>query len=75
MPGPRLGVSWLVWAWAVMVLLTLLQVGGMYGGVAQVLHLLVPAVPVSVWVGVVPRPHASRSCSAAATSASSASRS
>src|SRR5687767_12379124 len=52
MPGPRLGVSWLVWAWAVMVLLTMLQVGGMYGGVAQVLHLLVPQVPVNVWVGV-----------------------
>ena len=44
MPGPRLGVSWLVWAWALTVLLTMLQVGGMYGGVAQVLHLLVPAV-------------------------------
>ena len=52
-PGPRarrqlagvgLGASWS--------LLTLLQVGGMYGGVAQVLHLLVPAVPVGAWVGV-----------------------
>ena len=38
--------------WAMMVTLTLLQVGGMYGGVAQVLHLLVPAVPVNAWVGV-----------------------
>jgi Mn2+/Fe2+ NRAMP family transporter len=52
MPGPRLWVSWLVWAWAVMVLLTMLQVGGMYGGVGQVLHLLVPQVSVNVWVGV-----------------------
>ena len=43
-PGPRLGVSWLVWAWVLTVSLTLLQVGGMYGGVGQVLHLLVPAV-------------------------------
>jgi Mn2+/Fe2+ NRAMP family transporter len=51
-PGPRLGVSWLVWAWGCTVLLTLLQVGGMYGGVAQVLHLLIPAVPVNAWVGV-----------------------
>lgn len=51
MPGPRLGVSWMVWIWAATVTLTLLQVGGMYGGVAQVLHLLVPAVPVNVWVG------------------------
>jgi len=51
-PGPRLRVGWLVWAWAAMVSLTLLQVGGMYGGVAQVLHLLVPPVSVNVWVGV-----------------------
>ncbi len=51
-PGPRLGVSWLVWAWAITVLLTMLQVGGMYGGVAQVLNLLVPAVSVNVWVAV-----------------------
>jgi manganese transport protein len=52
MPGPRAGVSWLVWAWALMVSLTLLQVGGMYGGVAQVLHLVLPAISVNLWVGV-----------------------
>jgi len=51
-PGPRAGVGWLVWAWAITVMLTLLQVGGMYGGVAQVLNLLMPAVSVNVWVGV-----------------------
>ncbi len=52
MPGPRLGVSWLVWAWGITVALTLLQVGGMYGGVAQVLHLLAPAIPLNIWVGI-----------------------
>ncbi len=51
-PGPRLGVSWVVWAWGLTVTLTLLQVGGMYGGVGQVLHMLVPALPVTAWVGV-----------------------
>jgi manganese transport protein len=51
-PGPRLGVSWVVWAWAITVILSLLQVGGMYGGVSQVLHLLVPGVSVGVWVAV-----------------------
>ncbi len=51
-PGPRAGVSWLVWAWAITVIMTLLQVGGMYGGVAQVLHLAVPAVSVNVWVAI-----------------------
>ena len=49
-PGPRLRVSWIVWAWALMVLITMLQVGGMYGGVSQVMHILVPAVPVRAWV-------------------------
>jgi len=49
MPGPRLGASWLLWAWAATVLLSMLQVGGMYGGLAQVMNLLVPAVPVSAW--------------------------
>ena len=49
-PGPRLAVSWLVWAWALMVFTSLVQVGGMFGGVAQVMNLLLPAVPVAVWV-------------------------
>jgi Mn2+/Fe2+ NRAMP family transporter len=49
MPGPRLGVSWVLWAWAATVFLSLLQVGGMYGGVAQLLSLLVPAVPAPAW--------------------------
>jgi len=50
-PGLRIsGVSWVVWSWAIMVLLTFLQLGGMFGGVAQVMHLLVPAVPVAAWV-------------------------
>jgi Mn2+/Fe2+ NRAMP family transporter len=51
-PGPRFLVSWLVWAWAATVFLTLLQLGGMYGGVAQVAHLAMPAVPVNAWVAV-----------------------
>jgi manganese transport protein len=51
-PGPRFRVNWVVWIWAVMVLLTMVQVGGMYGGVAQVLHLLVPQISVNAWVAV-----------------------
>jgi Mn2+/Fe2+ NRAMP family transporter len=49
MPGPRLGVSWILWAWAATVFLSLLQVGGMYGGLAQLLSILVPAVPSAAW--------------------------
>jgi Mn2+/Fe2+ NRAMP family transporter len=54
LPGPRLGgrskVNWVVWAWALMVLMTLLQVGAMFGGLAQVMNLLIPVVPVRFWV-------------------------
>lgn len=50
-PGPRAGrLNWLVWCWAVMVVATQLQVGAMYGGVSQVMHLVVPAVPTGAWV-------------------------
>jgi manganese transport protein len=51
-PGPRAGVGWLVWAWAITVTMTLLQVGGMYGGVGQVLNVLIPTLSVSAWVAV-----------------------
>ncbi len=51
LPGPRAGrLNWLVWAWAVMVAATQLQVGAMYGGVAQVMHLVIPAIPIAAWV-------------------------
>jgi Mn2+/Fe2+ NRAMP family transporter len=49
MPGPRLGVSWILWAWAATVFLSLLQVGGMYGGLAQLMTLLVPGVKPPAW--------------------------
>ena len=49
-PGPRWRVNWVVWLWAFMVICTLLQVGAMYGGVSQVMNLILPAVPVNVWV-------------------------
>ncbi len=35
-PGPRAGVSWLVWAWMIMFVCTFFQVAGMVGGIAQV---------------------------------------
>ena len=49
-PGPRWKVNWVVWTWAVMVTLTFFQVGAMFGGVAQVMNQLVPAVAVNLWV-------------------------
>jgi Mn2+/Fe2+ NRAMP family transporter len=49
-PGPRLGVGWVVWAWAIMTFMTLLQVGAMFGGVAQVMNLLFPSISILWWV-------------------------
>jgi manganese transport protein len=50
-PGPRLlGVGWVLWAWMVMLLVTFSMFGGMYGGVAQALSLIVPGVPPRVWI-------------------------
>ena len=49
-PGPRLGAGWLVWSFAAMVLMTMVQVGGIFGGVAQVMAILVPSVPVAAWI-------------------------
>jgi Mn2+/Fe2+ NRAMP family transporter len=50
-PGPKIaGVNWIVWAWAVMCLITWFQIGAMFGGVGQVLVLLWPAVPIEAWV-------------------------
>jgi manganese transport protein len=49
-PGPRFKVNWICWAWAVMVLFTLLQIGAMFAGVAQVMYLLFPVLPVKGWV-------------------------
>ncbi len=50
-PGPRFSrINWIVWLWAAMVLVTMMQIGAMFGGVAQVMNLLVPGVPVKAWV-------------------------
>lgn len=52
-PGPRLGVSWVVWLWVLMVSMTLMQVGGMMGGISEILHDMVPSISVTAWVWIV----------------------
>lgn len=52
-PGPRLRASWLVWAWFLMCMFMLMQVGGMLGGISEILHRLVPSVPIVAWVWIV----------------------
>jgi Mn2+/Fe2+ NRAMP family transporter len=56
-PGPRatpgrrfITINWVVLAWGLMTLITLLQIGAMFGGVSQVMNLLIPAVSVRTWV-------------------------
>jgi manganese transport protein len=49
-PGPRWKVNWIVWTWSIMVLMTLFQIGAMFGGVSQVMNQIIPAVPVNAWV-------------------------
>jgi Mn2+/Fe2+ NRAMP family transporter len=49
-PGPKAGVNWVVWGWAAMITMTRFQIGAMFGGVAQTLHMLIPSVPVNVFV-------------------------
>jgi Mn2+/Fe2+ NRAMP family transporter len=49
-PGPRLGVSWVVWCWFFMITMTLMQIGAMLGGISEILNGLAPGVPVNAWV-------------------------
>lgn len=50
LPGLRLGKAhWSIWLWLSLQGLKLLQVGGIVGGVAIVLHMGIPFIPVNWW--------------------------
>ncbi|MBB5282221.1 Mn2+/Fe2+ NRAMP family transporter [Rhabdobacter roseus] len=50
LPGWRLGrAHWSIWLWLSLQGLKLLQVGGIIGGVAIVLHMVMPGVSVNFW--------------------------
>lgn len=51
-PGPRWRVNWLVWCWFIMVMFTLMQIGGMLGGIGEVLNRQFPEVSILAWVWV-----------------------
>ncbi len=53
MPGKIFGQSWMVWIWVLVGFLVVFAVGGMYGGVGQTMHMLIPAISVDVWVVIV----------------------
>ncbi len=51
LPGPRLGRgNWAIWVWFLVMVVKLLQVGGIVGGVAILLNIAIPAVPVIAWL-------------------------
>jgi Mn2+/Fe2+ NRAMP family transporter len=50
LPGLRLGKgSWTIWSILLLMLLKVVQLGGMTGSTAIVLHLLFPSVPIIIW--------------------------
>src|SRR5262245_2523183 len=49
-PGPRAKVNWIVWAWAAVTLMTMMQVGAMFGGVTQAMNLRIATISVKLWV-------------------------
>ncbi len=49
LPGPRLGKAhWTVWSWIFLMSFKVLQVGGIVGGVALVLKIALPGVPLAI---------------------------
>ena len=51
LPGPRFGkASWGIWVWLLVMAVKLLQVGGIIGGVATLLSIAFPSVPVIAWL-------------------------
>jgi manganese transport protein len=53
LPGPRLRVSWVMWAWALMYVGLVLQVGGIIGGITTICQTLGAAWPEPVWLAIV----------------------
>lgn len=50
MPGPKFGKAhWSIWLWLSLQGLKLLQVGGIIGGAAIVLHMMFPLLSVNTW--------------------------
>lgn len=57
-PGPRWRVSWVVWCWFLMVMFTLMQIGGMLGGISEVLNRYFSfsadeGTSITIWVWIV----------------------
>ena len=54
LPGPRFGkAKWPIWVFFFLMIVKILQVGGILGGVAIILHLTFPALPLWIWVSLI----------------------
>lgn len=54
LPGGKIGkVSWSIWLWLFIQVFKFLQMGGIVGGVAIILHMVVPAISIPVWAVVI----------------------
>lgn len=54
LPGLRIGKShWSIWVIFILILLKIIQLGGMIGSTAIVLKLLVPSMPLKLWLGMI----------------------
>lgn len=54
LPGPRIGkTGWAIWVWLLVMMVKLLQVGGIAGGVATLMNLAFPSIPVLAWLPVI----------------------
>lgn len=50
LPGPKFGrARWSVWSFFFFMVIKLLQVGGIVGGVAIILSISIPGVPIAIW--------------------------
>ena len=53
LPGPKFGrANWTIWTWLFLMLFKFLQVGGIIGMVAILLHMAIPALPIEAWLVV-----------------------
>lgn len=53
LPGPKFGrANWSIWLWLALMPLKFLQVAGVVGGVALILHKVVPSVGIVIWTAV-----------------------
>ena len=54
LPGPKFGrAGWAIWVWLLVMMVKLLQVGGIVGGVAILLNLAFPSVPLLAWLPLI----------------------